>query len=659
MKIIDADNLELSNVALLMEQTSENIFLTGKAGTGKSTFIREYSQTTRKKHVILAPTGLAALNINGQTIHSFFKLPLRPFLPGDPNLKTEVIHKIRKNQKKLISELELIIIDEVSMVRADLIDAIDSILRSIRRRNYLPFGGVQILFVGDLFQIEPVVKADEQRILGNFYPSLFFFNAFVFEQFPLVSIELHKVYRQNDAHFIAILDKIRVGQVSNEDLQAINKQVLPPEKGETNAEKDLAVVLATTRDRVNRINSERLQTLSSEEVNLIGQIEGTFPESNLPTEMELVLKEGAQIIFTANDVSQKRWVNGTLGILTQIDVENNVLEVALESGEIVEVKPYTWNNKRYFLNEKKNKIEEDILGSFTQFPIKLAWAITIHKSQGLTFEHAEIDLRSGVFAKGQTYVALSRCRSLEGIRLYAPLSHSDLSINKVVEKFYQTTNNPEQIQESITKAKALGHVVKASKLWDSKHTSEAIDEFCLAITAQPNLLTLERNIRFLKHKVSYMLQEVKEVQTLKKEILAEKKKLRGLAQEYLKMAQMTPPFIDQNIALRNCEKALSLYPQYTDAWIEKSLILFRIDKSKEATTALKKALETSPVNKDVLWRVAEIYSRNQQGKLAIKTLLKLLSITPKNKEALHLLIRLYEEIGQDDIADEFRNRLLS
>lgn len=643
-----------------MEETSENIFLTGKAGTGKSTFIREFSQSTHKKHVILAPTGLAALNINGQTIHSFFKLPLRPFFPGDLQLRHEVMLKISKNQRKLINELDLIIIDEVSMVRADVVDAIDLILRSIRHCNYLPFGGIQILFVGDLYQIEPVVKSNDWDILRNFYPSLFFFNAFVFEQFPLISIELNKVYRQKDEQFISILDRIRIGRLEERDLSTINQRVKDPENlSEEKEEGDntLAVILSTTRGRVNEINDRKLNTLPTPREVLLGRIEGVFPDSNMPTDLELVLKEGAQVIFTANDTPNKRWVNGTLGVLTRIDPEGDSLEIVLENGEIVEVSPYTWSNKRYFLNEEKNKIEEEILGSFTQFPIKLAWAITIHKSQGLTFDKVEIDLRSGVFAKGQTYVALSRCRSLEGISLYSPLASKDLRINPIVETFYRTTNNQDQIQDSISKAQALGHAIRAAKLWDSKHTAEAIDSFAQALIERPEWVQEERNIRLLKYKMAILSKERKELLTLKKELIRHKKKLQELSQEYLQMARMIPPFTNSEIALRNCEKAIDLFPDYADAWAEKATILGQMNKNKEAVVAIEKALQLSPIGIDILSQAAEVFLGMQQNRKAIEILQKLLSIAPKNREALQRLIRLYKDLGEDDEAERLMGRL--
>ena len=409
----DSQNREFQDALNLVRYTRQSVFLTGKAGTGKSTFLRYVCKHTKKKHVVLAPTGIAAINAGGSTLHSFFKLPFYPLLPDDPNfsLQRGRIHdffKYSKQHRKLLEELELVIIDEISMVRADIIDAVDRILRVYSHNLREPFGGKQVLLVGDVFQLEPVVKADEREILNRFYPSPYFFSARVFSQIELVSIELQKVYRQTDPAFIGVLDHIRNNTLEAADLQQLNTRYGVADNTD---DKDLYITLATRRDNVDYINSHKLAELPGEPVTFHGKVTGEFPDSSLPTSLDLTLKPGAQIIFVKNDF-EKRWVNGTIGVVAGFDLEEEILYITTDDGKECDVKPETWRNIRYTYNEQKKQIEEEELGTFSQFPVRLAWAITIHKSQGLTFARAVIDLSGGVFAGGQTYVALSRCTSL-------------------------------------------------------------------------------------------------------------------------------------------------------------------------------------------------------------------------------------------------------
>ena len=399
---LDTDNLEFQDALNLITHTHQSVFLTGKAGTGKSTFLKYICQHTKKKHVVLAPTGIAAINAGGVTLHSFFKLPFRPMLPDDPDLSTQHgriydFFKYPKEKRKILQEVELIIIDEISMVRADLIDCIDKILRVFSGNPRMPFGGKQLLFVGDVFQLEPVVKVDEREILARFYPNPFFFSAHVFQAINLVPIELRKVYRQRDSRFVQILDRIRANEASAKELNTLNTRCFPAFEPQN---EDMYVTLATRRDQVDHINEKKLAALPGEEFVSIGKLEGDFPESSLPTQLQLSIKEQAQVIFIDND-RDRRWVNGTIGMVSGIDADGKVY-VLLENGVEHLVEPTTWRNYKYTYNEQEKRIEEEIIGTFEQLPLRLAWAITIHKSQGLTFSRVVVDLTGGVFAGGQT-----------------------------------------------------------------------------------------------------------------------------------------------------------------------------------------------------------------------------------------------------------------
>ena len=377
---IDTDNTEFQQALQLIQSTNQSLFLTGKAGTGKSTFLKYICENTRKKYIVLAPTGVAAINAGGVTIHSFFKMPLRPVMPDDPDLSLQnnrifEFLKYTKERVKLIQKAELIIIDEISMVRADMVDFIDKVLRVYSRNMRVPFGGKQLLFVGDMYQLEPVVSSDQKLILSRFYPNAYFFSANVFNQISLVTIELQKVYRQTDESFIHLLDSIRVNRISHADLTILNNRCFPKY---TPDQKDFIITVATKKDVVDHINNSRLKELPGENFLFTGEIQGEFPESGLPTQKELELKENAQIIFLKND-PEKRWYNGTIGIISEITEDNQII-VLLEDGSEHLLEREVWNNIRYFYNEKEKKIEEEVLGSFIQYPIRLAWAITIHKS---------------------------------------------------------------------------------------------------------------------------------------------------------------------------------------------------------------------------------------------------------------------------------------
>ena len=346
------DTKQWQDALQIINYTRRSLFLTGKAGTGKSTFLKYVAQTTKKKHVILAPTGIAAINAGGSTLHSFFRLPFHPLLPNDSRYDRRHIKETLKYtgaQRKLIREVELIIIDEISMVRADIIDFIDKLLR-IYTRNPEPFGGKQLLLVGDIYQLEPVLKDDDRQLLQPFYPSSYFFNAKVWQQMPIVSIELRKVYRQTDDQFIAILDRIRNNTATTADLNTLNARVLKPHDSKPSNSK-LEITLATRRDIVDYTNEQQLAALDGNPSTFFGVIKGDFPETSLPTPIELQLKPGAQVIFIKND-KDKRWVNGTLGVVDYIDEEEGLIGVITEDGREHDVEREVWENMRYTFNEK-------------------------------------------------------------------------------------------------------------------------------------------------------------------------------------------------------------------------------------------------------------------------------------------------------------------
>jgi hypothetical protein len=413
----DPNNSVFRLAADFVNQTSQHIFLTGKAGTGKTTFLKHIRHTTHKNCMVAAPTGVAAINAGGVTLHSMFQLPFEPFIPGTDFGRSKERFRFSTAKRDMLQKLELLIIDEVSMLRADTLDSIDSVLRFIRRSER-PFGGVQMLYIGDMFQLPPVVKDDEWNFLREHYRSLFFFHAQAVQRVPPVYLELKKIYRQREQSFIELLNRVRNDELTQDDFRALNRQYRPdfhPPEGEK------YITLTTHNAKADAINSRELARLTAPSYSFAGEVKGEFPAYALPTEMTLTLKKGAQIMFIKNDTGEeRRYFNGKLGTVAHINSEN--IEVRLEgSGDVIAIEKETWKNIRYTLNKDTAKIEEEELGAFIQYPIRLAWAITIHKSQGLTFERAIIDTGSA-FAPGQAYVALSRCTSLEGIVLLSQIT---------------------------------------------------------------------------------------------------------------------------------------------------------------------------------------------------------------------------------------------
>jgi hypothetical protein len=444
-----------------INQTNRSIFLTGKAGTGKTTLLQKIVKSTYKQAVIVAPTGIAALNAGGVTIHSFFQLPFGGFIP-DFNFpasfnnsvklenKSTMLHHFNMNKTKraIIRNLELLIVDEVSMLRSDVLDAMDWMLRNVRKVNE-PFGGLQVLFIGDLLQLPPVVKPQEWNFLHHYYKSPFFFDSHVIQQVKPLYIELQKVYRQSDQDFLDILNNLRNNEITPSDIEVLNKYVDPNFKA---IDHDDYITLTTHNADADRINKDALQRLEASETSFKSEVTGNFPEHLFPIDDSLALKVGAQVMFIKNDIShEKNFYNGKMGVIESLN-KHEIKVNFPEEKKSIEVDKYEWNNIQYQMNPSTGEVEEKTLGTFVHYPLKLAWAITVHKSQGLTFDKAVIDV-SKVFVPGQAYVALSRLRSLEGLVLLNPIQNSRLSVNHNVAEYSQAQDDTLDLQQSLDDGK--------------------------------------------------------------------------------------------------------------------------------------------------------------------------------------------------------------
>lgn len=468
---------EAQLVLQYIQHTNKNVFLTGKAGTGKTTLLKNILSTTHKNTVVVAPTGIAALNAGGVTIHSFFQLPFSGYVPTeDFQNKPDVLYfetkktitrhfKMNQTKQTLIKNLELLVIDEVSMLRADLLDAMNEMLQFVRKSN-LPFGGVQVLFIGDLWQLPPVIKSNEWQTLQQFYQGIYFFNAWVMQQTQVIYIELKKIYRQADARFVSLLNNFRTNTITADDYAILNKQV----NTGFDTKKNKGYITLTTHNRkADEINDQELQDLKGEEFVFLPEIIGDFPEKIYPLEPELVLKKGAQVMFVKNDLShEKRYYNGKIGFVFYISAHE--IEVLIPEDNVkITVEKYEWQNVRYVLNEQTKEIEEEVLGTFVQYPLKLAWAITVHKSQGLTFDKAILDIND-VFMSGQAYVALSRLRTLSGLILSKPVAIREIGADQHILSFSERNkhlNNEDGLLQA--KLEYLWIQIKETFDWTTAH----------------------------------------------------------------------------------------------------------------------------------------------------------------------------------------------
>jgi hypothetical protein len=584
-------------------KTSENVFVTGKAGTGKTTFLHSITKNCSKNMVVAAPTGVAAINANGVTLHSLFQLPFNAFLPTKQRVPANFSNipslfekfKFGKAKIELIKELELLIIDEVSMLRCDTLDAIDTILRTIRKNQEEAFGGVQILFIGDLFQLPPVIKEDEWAIMNDYYDTPFFFSAQVMKECNFWNIEFARIYRQNEEKFIRLLNKVRNNEMQEDDFYELNHRYQP----EVIQALDDFITLSTHNVKVDRINQAHLQKLESDAYEYTASIDGEFYENAFPTESKLVLKPGAQVIFIRNDSNhEKRYYNGKLATVKKITPEEITVQFFDDGNEFV-VEKEKWENIRYQFNSSNDKIEEEVIGSFTQYPLRLAWAITIHKSQGLTFEKAVIDAGQS-FAPGQVYVALSRCTSINGLYLLTPISAiAIMSDQRIVDYTENHLSSEEEMQQQLPHQKIEFAKKQLIKTFDWHKMVILLNDFYLfaeekKLPEKEQTLSLIRNMENLMRELnktasnfSNQLQEIlKRIEQLENQTLLQERVLKAINYFGEKLAKdIIQPFHQHNNSLQNKKGVRGFLKKATE--IEQALItkLKHIEKLQFGDTA--------------------------------------------------------------------------
>ncbi len=585
-------NPELELAHSFVEKTDRNIFLTGKAGTGKTTFLHDLVAKSFKRLIVVAPTGVAAINAKGVTIHSFFQMAFGPILPDGvqtQNTDSRFQRKFNKNKIDIIKSLDLLIIDEISMVRADLLDGIDQVLRRYKSRNKV-FGGVQVLMIGDLQQLSPVVKDNEWALLKPYYNTPYFFSSKVFQSCDAVSIELKHIYRQDNEAFIQILNEIRNNQLTSQSADALNKQYLPeflPKK------EDGFITLTTHNNRANVMNTLELDKLKSKSFFYTAEIEGKFPEYAYPTHEKLELKKGAQVMFVKNDSAlEKRYFNGKIGEIIHLDKSEIVVRCKGDDEDIV-VAPEIWENISYSINPETKEISEHVAGSFSQIPLRLAWAITIHKSQGLTFEKAIIDAQAS-FAHGQTYVALSRCRTLEGIVLKSPIYE-----NNIINDNRVTTFNKE-VEDNLPDTTVLNESQKNYQL-------NLIDEL---FNYYAFLYPINRLFDiFYKNEASIKGNTVSPLTTIKDEGVTKLLKVKTSFITQLKSLSTDVLLLENDVAIQDrIKKALTYFEKQTEDFIKAPLETFTY------------ATENKDINKDIKKQLDSIEEKLSQKLYCLKGL---------------------------------------
>ncbi|MGD8567203.1 MAG: helix-turn-helix domain-containing protein [Gammaproteobacteria bacterium] len=515
-------NPELQLANDFVRHTGHNIFLTGKAGTGKTTFLHRLRDNMPKRMIVTAPTGVAAINAGGVTLHSFFQMPFGPYLPGSDIQRQTEQRRFSKEKINIIKSLDLLVIDEISMVRADLLDGVDAVLRRYKNRHQ-PFGGVQLLMIGDLHQLSPVVKNDEWDLLKNHYDSCYFFNSNALKQTELVTVELKHIYRQSDEHFIQLLNRVRDNRLDNNTLQALNCRHLPDFRPDDN---DDFITLTTHNRGADNINDRQLQALNTKPFTFQATIEGDYPPYSYPTAEKLILKEGAQVMFVRNDSStDKLYFNGKIGKITHID-DHGITVKCPEDDEEIPVEPVTWENIKYTVDPKSKEITEDVIGKFTQYPLRLAWAITIHKSQGLTFERAIIDANAA-FSHGQVYVALSRCKTFEGMVLSTPISQRAVKTDTAVSQFVERAGHNPPTHEQLNNAKVL---------YQQNTLLECFDYQSLAFSLRKLIKLLRANQRLIQYSGSESIDEMEK--QVNEEIIAVADKFKRQLQSLFRPDQI-------------------------------------------------------------------------------------------------------------------------
>ena len=571
---------QLELARMFIENTGKSLFLTGKAGTGKTTFLKRLKKDSPKRMIVVAPTGVAAINAGGVTIHSFFQLPFGPQIPNQylqqHEKQPENNYRFSKEKLNIIRSIDLLVIDEISMVRADLLDAVDGVLQKLRQ-NSNPFGGVQVLMIGDLQQLAPVLKNDEQAILQKYYNGPFFFQSKVLEQFPVETIELKHIFRQKDEVFINILNEIRENKLSAQSFEMLKQRYQP---GFNTAEG--YITLTSHNNQANNINSKKLSELQNRAITYNAEVEGEFPSFSYPNDAALVLKKGAQVMFIKNDTSRdKLYFNGKIGVIT--DIWNDRIDVKCEDMEQpIEVKPVEWQNYKYSINDETNEIEETIIGKYTQIPLKLAWAITIHKSQGLTFDKVIID-SNAAFAHGQVYVALSRCRTLDGIVLSSPINPHSIISTESVNSF---------IVEAEKKVLDLSKI----QLYQHEYEKKLIMELFDFSIVWKNMTWLERNINENKNVLFGKL-----VDELSKSLTVFKEKVLDVSQKfYLQLEQLLSQglSVKENNKLQDRIKKGALY--FYDSFNE---ILTPIIENPDFTT------DNKNIRKNIIKNIEQVHQK--------------------------------------------------
>lgn len=608
---LDETNVEFNYASDFIKHTDRLVYLTGKAGTGKTTFLKYLRETTTKNTVILAPTGVAAINASGQTIHSFFQLPFGPFVLNDKRLRTSKdlgdlddttiysTFRYREDKRIILEQLELLIIDEISMVRCDTLDVIDRVLRVFRKKPHLPFGGVQVILIGDTFQLPPIADFEQWEILKDYYQSPFFFSSKVVIDNKPIYIELKKIYRQKEQEFIDLLNKIRVNQISDLELNNLNKKYNPTfsSNGLNNH-----IILSTTNAQVNQTNATKLNELTTELKIFEGEITGIFPKDSrgnyvLPTEQNLHLKVGAQVMILKNDAGEfKRYFNGKIGKVASLDENRIIVEFSDQSK--IQIEKASWNNIQYTWNTEKRKIEEKVVGTFTQYPLRLAWAITVHKSQGLTFERVFADLGSA-FEDGQVYVALSRCTSFSGLVLKTQIPRTKIRTNQKVIEFAKTETPNTLIVQELNSGKADFYYKKVREEIASQNFRNAFENFTQAIKFRNDI----------------------ETESFKKYFIVTASKLASFKEKYCNSLKQLEKTTQENISLGNsiADLETEMSNQQTKINEQNKAIKLLLDKTKELEKQgekLKSEISTLTIEKVNSEKTIQQHQKTIQGNKA-------------------------------------------